>query len=258
MTAASAATIDDVLARLDAIVDDARVRGRRTGYFAAMYRGVTARVRDDVAAGRFDDPARMERLDVVFANRYLDAEAAYRAGRPTTRAWRIAFDEAERWPPLVLQHLLLGMTAHIALDLGIAAAEVAPGDRLPALRGDFDRIDALLAAMIDDVQERVATVSPWMGVLDWAGDRSDEAVCGFCLARARGLAWSAAETLAPLDDPAARAAEIDRLDRLASALATVVRTPGPLARLARLGVRLCEPRDVRRVLDVLDTRPARA
>lgn len=253
-----AATIDDVLAHLDAIVDDARRRGRRTGYFAAMYRGVTARVRDDVLAGRFDDPARMERLDVVFANRYLDAEAAYRAGRPTSRCWRIAFDEAGRWPPLVLQHLLLGMTAHIALDLGVAAAEVAPGGRLDALQADFDRIDAILRAMIDDVQERVATVSPWMGVLDWVGDRTDEAVCGFCLTRARALAWSAAEALAPLDDPAERAAEIERLDLVAAALATVIRTPGPLARVARLGVRLCEPRDARRVLDVLDARAARA
>lgn len=254
----TAATLDDVLARLDTIVDDARVRRHRAGYFAALYRGVTARVRDDVVAGRFDDPTRMERLDVVFANRYLDAEAAYRAGRPTTRSWRIAFDEAERWPPLVLQHLLLGMTAHIALDLGIAAAEVAPGGRLPDLRRDFLRIDALLGAQIDDVQERIATVSPWMGVLDWAGDRTDEVVCGFCLTQARALAWSAAETLAPITDPAVREAEIARLDRRTALLATVIRTPGPIARLARLGVRLCEPRDVRRVLDVLDTRAARA
>lgn len=251
---ATAATIDDVLLRLDAIVDDARTRGHRGGYFAALYRGVTARVRDDVRAGRFDDPARMERLDVVFANRYLDAEAARRAGRPTTRCWRIAFDEAERWPPLVLQHLLLGMTAHIALDLGVAAAEVAPGDALAALQGDFLRIDALLGAMIDDVQERVATVSPWMGVLDRIGDRTDEVVCGFCLAQARALAWSAAEALAPMDDPAARDAAIARLDLRAAALATAIRTPGPLARVARLGVRLTEPRDVRRVLDVLDAR----
>jgi hypothetical protein len=41
--------------------------------------------------------------------------------------------------PRVVQHVLLGMNAHINLDLGVAAAEVAPGPAIAGLRGDFDR-----------------------------------------------------------------------------------------------------------------------
>ena len=246
----AARSIDDVLTRLDAIIDDAH-RGRsRVGYFAALYRGVTANVQRGIAAGRFDDGARMERLDVIFANRYLDAFDAYRAGRPLSRCWRVAFDEAPRWPPLVLQHLLLGMNAHISLDLGVAAAETAPGAALPALERDFAEINRLLGEMIDDVQARITRISPWMGVLDRVGHRSDERVCGFCLQASRTFAWEAASRLAPLGGPA-RGREIERLDGLATALSVPIRAPGPAARAALLAVRVREAADVRDVIDAM-------
>lgn len=51
-----------------------------------------------IERGEFDDGARMERLDVAFADRYLDANAAAQDGLPTTTAWRTAFDAAGRNP----------------------------------------------------------------------------------------------------------------------------------------------------------------
>jgi len=246
----AATTIDEVLARLDAIIADARRQRRRTGYFAVLYRDVTAGVKRGIAAGEFDDGPRMERLDVVFANRYLDAYDAHHVGRPTSRAWSVAFRAARRWPPLVLQHLMLGMNAHIALDLGIAAAEVCPGDALSTLERDFGRINALLGGMIDEVQRRLTVISPWMGVLDRVGQRTDEALCGFCLERARDVAWQHARRLAPLT-PEEQALEIDTMDLLATALALPIHSPGVMARAAMLGVRLGEPRDVARAIDAL-------
>ena len=245
-----AATIDAVLSRLDEIVERARRERSRIGYFAALYRDVTARVKHDIAAGRFEDGARMERLDVIFANRYLDALEASRAQQPTSRCWRVAFDAAARWPPLVLQHLLLGMNAHINLDLGIAAAETCPGASLPALERDFAEINRLLAEMIDDVQRRLTRISPWMGLLDRVGQRADEALCGFCLSAARGVAWGAAMRLVSLS-PDGRTAEVDRLDGIATALAGPIERPGPLVRTALVAIRVREPNDVTRVLDAL-------
>jgi hypothetical protein len=246
----SAATIDAVLSQLDEIVERARRERSRIGYFAALYRDVTTRVKHDIATGRFEDGARMERLDVIFANRYLGALEAHRARRPMSRCWRVAFDATARWPPLVLQHLLLGMNAHINLDLGIAAAETCPGALLPALERDFAEINRLLAEMIDDVQRRLTRISPWMGLLDRVGQRADEALCGFCLAAARGVAWGAATRLVSLS-PDRQAAEIDRLDGIATALASPIERPGPLVGAALLAVRVREPNDVTRVLDAL-------
>jgi len=245
-----ATTIDAILSQLDEIIERARRDQSRVGYFAALYRAVTARVRDDIAAGRFDDGVRMERLDVIFANRYLDALEAYRAQRPTSRCWRVAFDATARWPPLVLQHLLLGMNAHINLDLGIAAAEACPGASLSGIERDFREINRLLAEMIDDVQRRVARISPWMWLLDRVGQRADEKLCGFCLSAARAVAWDAALRLAALP-PDRRAAEIERLDGIATVLARPIETPGPLVSGALLAIRAREANDVARVLDAL-------
>ena len=245
-----AATIQEVLDQLDAVVAEARRERSRLGYFAAMYRAVTADVQRGIATGRFADGERMERLDVVFANRYLDALAAWRAGRPTSRCWTRAFEAASRWPPVIVQHLLLGMNAHINLDLAIAAAETAPGADVHALQGDFDEINRILVARIDDVQDRIADVSPWMWVLDTIGERTDEALCGYCIARAREIAWENALRLAPLS-PAARADEVRRSDLLVAALAIPLERPGPLARAALLCARVRETQDVGRVLDAL-------
>ena len=66
-------TIDDVVAALDAIIQRAWDEQSRLGYFAALYRRVTRAVRDGIAKGQFSDGPLMEKLDVVFASRYLDA-----------------------------------------------------------------------------------------------------------------------------------------------------------------------------------------
>ena len=81
----SATTIDEVIERLGAIIEESVRTESRLGYFASLYNRVTITVRDGVKTGRFEDNARMERLDVLFANRYLDAYDAYRRGEPPTR-----------------------------------------------------------------------------------------------------------------------------------------------------------------------------
>ena len=146
---ATFSTIDDVIRRLTTIVDDAKTDGSRLGYFPALYRKVTAEVRDAIANGVFDDGPRMERLD---------AFDAYREGGALTRAWKFAFDVTGQWWPIVLQHPLLGINPHINLDLGVAAARVAPGTQLPALREDFNRINGLLASLVGEVQDELARI----------------------------------------------------------------------------------------------------
>lgn len=198
----TARTLDDVLRALDDVVERAIDRGDRVGYFAAIYRTVTAQVRVGVDTGFFDDPDRMERLDALFANRFLDALDEHQLGGRPTRSWRVAF-AAEQWRPIVLQHLMVGINAHINLDLGIAAAEAAPGRGLPALRRDFDRINEILAGLVTGTRAALATVSPWIGLLDRLGGRHDDEVINFSFTVARSEAWRFATELAavPADSP---------------------------------------------------------
>ena len=246
-----ARTIDEVLEHLDEIVDLARREKSRLGYFAALYRNVTIKVKEGILAGSFEDGARMERFDVAFANLYLDALERYRRGEEPSKCWRTSFRAAQSWHPIVLQHLLLGINAHINLDLGIAAARTSPGKQLAGLRQDFDSINDILSAMLDDVQGKLTLVSPWMSLIDLAGGRTDEAILNFSIKRAREAAWRVAERLAPLS-PERMQREIDVLDRWVDVLAFVVQyPPGISLRLANSVVRLTESRDVGKIIDVL-------
>lgn len=213
-----AASIDEVIDRLAAIVAEARERGDRHGWFAALYRRTTVRVRDGIRGGRFEDGARMERLDVVFANRYLEAYARHRAGLEPTAAWRYAFARADEAEHLALQHLTLGMNAHINLDLGIAACAACPGDALAGLERDFFEIDRILAEMVDRVQHDLNRVSPLLGWVDRLGGRGDEALARGFVRRSRAAAWRRAQRLAPLAGDARRG-ELATIDRATARLA---------------------------------------
>jgi len=245
-----ATTIPEVIERLDSIIENAKRDGSSMGYFAVLYRGVTVAVHDELVAGSFDDGPRMEALDVVFANRYLDAQAAYTAGTPITRSWRLAFETTRDWWPIVLQHLLLGMNAHINVDLGIAAAQVAPGSALPALRDDFDRINGILAGLVDSVQSELASIWPLLRILDHTAARTDEAIINFAMARARDHAWGVAQRLAPLS-PAAQGPVVDALDSEVVRIGNRVRKPGPWISTILKGVRLGELGSVRRKIEAL-------
>ena len=242
-------TIPEVLDALDRVLAQALERGSRDGYFAAIYRKVTAKVGEGVASGFFDDGDRMERLDAGFASRYLTALAQHDRGEPTTRSWAVAFAALPSPRPLILQHLLLGIHAHLNLDLGIAAAETAPGASLPGLRRDFDRINEILRQLVAGIEDDLGEVSPWLRLLFRVGGPTDEEVIRFSLEVARSEAWRFATELAPLarDD---WGGPIGARDTRVARLARLVMSPGWL-QLAVAVVRARESNDVRRNIRAL-------
>src|SRR5688572_28474761 len=182
-------TIDEVLVELDQIVLRARQDRSRLGYFATLYRNVTIKVKEGIAAGLFENGARMERFDVAFANRYLSAFDSFRAGQPTSTCWVVAFESAAKWRPIILQHMLVGMNAHINFDLGIAAQAVAPGPELPSLEHDFNLINGILSSMVAKVRSDVAEVSPWISFLGRIDSSGQANLIRFSLDKARAGAW---------------------------------------------------------------------
>src|ERR1044072_5807341 len=115
-------TIEEIIARLERIIDDALRSQRRIGYFAALYERVTSNVRRALVAGDvFKNNPRMERLDVIFADRFLAAWDAYSEGREPTASWRVAFEILDDPGPLVAQTPQLGAQQHIHLDLRLGA-----------------------------------------------------------------------------------------------------------------------------------------
>lgn len=156
-------SIDDVVDALDSVVAWSIRSASRLGYFAALYKRVTIAVRKALRDGMFEDGPRLERLDVGFANRYFAAlnglfhPADF--GAPS-HSWQVTFDAAADARPILVQHMLAGVNAHIGLDLGVVAEEMSSGLSLLDLREDFDRINAVLASQASAIVEDINELSP--------------------------------------------------------------------------------------------------
>jgi hypothetical protein len=250
VAAPDARTFTGTIGALETVVDRCAASGDRLGYFAAMYLAVTNTMRERAGDGRFSDAARMERFVTTFAGRYLDAVDAWQAKTPCTASWQAAFEASQRKRPIILQHLLLGMNAHINLDLGVAVSEVGAGGPLDAVRADFDAVNDVLGQLVDGCQGALDTVSPWFRLADRIGGSGDETLIRFSLVAARRQAWSVATRLSALSGTAL-AREIASVDAGTARIAQVVEHPGFAASALLLAVRAretAEPRDVMQLL----------
>lgn len=259
MTAASfpasisipATSIGEVIAQLSAIVDWSKQNNSRMGYFAALYRKVTIQVRNGIADNFFDDGPRMERLDVIFANRYIQACYQYQSGQTPTQSWVRAFDKTRHWWPIVLQHLLLGMNAHINLDLGIAAAQTVPPEELQDLKGDFEKINKVLADLVGGVQSELAEIWPILGWLNRYLGSVQTALINFSMEKARDAAWSFAEKLSPLSEEQ-RQQEIVEKDEMIALFSNVISHPGFYGSVIIGIIRLGERGTTRQRIEILE------
>lgn len=170
------------------------------GLFAALYLKVTRQVQRSILAGIFEDGSRMERFDILFASRYLDAYSNWRNGERITNSWKTAFEASSKRNLLASQHLLLGMNAHINLDLGIAAATVARGADFEKLKDDFNRINDILIDLLEEVQSDINRSSPVLRWLDFILHKKDEQFIGLNLRAARQYAWECACNLNGAED----------------------------------------------------------
>jgi hypothetical protein len=247
--------ISELVAELRDVVDVSRADDDRTGYFAAMYLGVTTAVERGVRDGIFTTPDRLSLLTVTFARRYLDARALHRSGGQTSESWKVAFDAAGTWRPTVLQHLLLGINAHINLDLGVACAEVAPGPAILNLEPDFVQINQVLAGLVQEIQHRLNRVSALYRFVDQIGGDADRVVINFSIARARHQAWQLATELAVLDATSAQRRIADQ-DIVVARLAQRLLRPGVVASTGLLAIRITERRRVSDIVSLIADEPA--
>lgn len=158
-----------------------------------MYRQVTRRIREGVLAQEFEDNDRMVKLEVIFTGRFIEAYESWKQGQKTTESWFIAFETTEKNNYLVLQHLFLGINAHINLDLGIAAVEAVEIEPIEGIQNDFNTINSVLAELVEGVKTNISTVSPTFGWLIPLAKGRDELLLNFSIQVARDGAWKYAE-----------------------------------------------------------------
>lgn len=147
-------SVDDVLRRMRAI-DAALPRRDGVAVFNRVYLQVTERVRDELRADGFADAEFMEHLDAVFAGMYLAAVERASAATAATRSWRPLLQARTRRTLAPVQFALAGMNAHINHDLALAVVATcqSTGQEPTSVRGDYERINAILASVVRPVRQ---------------------------------------------------------------------------------------------------------
>lgn len=176
----------------------------RRSIFLSCYALMTENMLSALESGRFQDRAWVDRLLHRFADYYFDALGAYERGEgPIPEVWRQVHEASRRRPLHVLQHLLLGMNAHINYDLVLTLdellrpewCELDPEDRARR-RADHRMVDAVIAETIDLVQDTV--VERHDPLMEWA-DRLmgplDERILSGLVTRWRAEVWDRAVQL---------------------------------------------------------------
>ncbi len=209
-------TIAEVIARMQAI-DASLTRKDGVAIFNRLYLQVTRAVDAASTGTEFENRPFVERLDVLFAGLYFDAEATIATSASCPAAWRpLVTTRMQAREPI--QFALAGMVAHINHDLPIAVVTtceqlgLAPEDDTAAHR-DYQRVDGLLATVETQVAGWFDT-GLIADVEDVTPMKTDEAIAMYSIVAARDVAWEHAKLLWHLRDvPPLRAAYLDVLAR---------------------------------------------
>jgi hypothetical protein len=197
VTGAAAATIADVIARMQAI-DALLSVGDGLKWFNQLYLAMTQEVDLHPPGGAWQSPAWVLGLDVVFAGFYFNALGAYLAGQTVPSAWS-AFFEARYRPGIDrIQFALAGVNAHINHDLALAllatdsAQNVVPGLDSPE-HADYEAVNGLLKTLLPVELNVLATDT--LGVLAEDTGKIGRVLAFWDMCKARDLAWDFADHL---------------------------------------------------------------
>lgn len=244
-------TIDDVLSELELIIEETIWDDNVVGIFGYIYHRTTEKIKEANDAGRFEDQARMELMDVEFAKLFIQQYRLFKAGQPlSSLTWQQAFFHQEKRITNI-QHAILGMNAHINVDLGVAAAMICPGDKIHELEEDFMEVNLVLMELVKELQVRLARVSKFMFLLDWVGGRKDQIIIGWSIKKARHEAWRFAKKIAFLEGAAYDDALLNKDQEISELSMMVANPPGMWLNLALSVIRFFEVKDVGRVIQAL-------
>jgi hypothetical protein len=220
--------------------------------FLDTYRRTTLAVGKAIEDGSFEDPAWVEEWDVVFADLYLDALDRDLSGSgEVPRPWRLAFDAPETLN--ALQHVLLGINAHINYDLPQALLAVISDDDfadarvMARRRRDHERIDGVLSQRVAAEDAELGAVSA-PRLVDRLLQPLNRLSSKRFLREARQKVWHNTVELqrARVAGPEAYAVRLAELEVLSAARIADLLAPGPvLLRLAVAGFGVTLPPPLR-------------
>ncbi|WP_336962700.1 DUF5995 family protein [Chryseobacterium contaminans] len=245
-------TIEEVLTKLDEIIIWCKENKSPAGYFACTYRIMTAQVLKGIQQKKFEDNPRMTTLDIAFAQRYLEAWENYSNGRKCTHSWYIAFEATKNKDLLILQHIFLGMNAHINLDLGISAASIMPYRKINPLKKDFENINNVIASINQKVQDSLNKICYPVQLIDQLSNGKDNTILDFAISKARDTSWATA-VIASNTPNFLKEQVINIVDYAAAKVATQILNPKILAPSLLKELKKCESSNIVKNIEILES-----
>lgn len=188
-------TIEEVLTKLHEIIAWSIANKSPVGYFACTYKSMTIAVLEGIKKKKFEDGNRMVILDLAFAERYFTAFENYHNNERCTNAWFTAFEAAKNNDLLIMQHIILGINAHINLDLGVSAAAIMPYRKVNLLQNDFNKINEVIASINQKVQDSLSEICYPVELADQISQGKDNLILDFAISKARQTSWASAYIL---------------------------------------------------------------
>lgn len=224
----------------------------RIGYFAAVYERVTIEVDKNIDLKTFNYNDQMMRFDVIFAEYYLMAFESYMRGEPVSEVWKIAFDKTKDDRLSVIQHLLLGMNAHINLDLAVTVSNVSTPETLKDLKEDFFAINKILFGLVDLVEDQIGRIYKSLKFFDKILGRIDEHIVNKLMEKYRDRAWQLAIELTQLNGYE-RTEKILAVDKEIATFAenSIAKPIGTRLKIGNYLIRRKEANKIEEIIDIL-------
>lgn len=243
-------TIEEIIEKLDQIIEWSKENKSTLGYFASTYRSTTIGVLKGVQNNKFEDGPRMVKLDIAFANRYFEALENYQNNKKCTNAWYTAFEATKNDKLLIMQHILLGMNAHINLDLGVSAAAIMPLGRITPLKKDFNKINEVISSINQKVQDSLSEICYSIEYIDKIAKDKDNIVLDFAISKARETAWATAYIVSN-SISFIRPSLINMVDNAATLIATNILISINTPKILLQKLKECESDDVVKNIEIL-------
>lgn len=240
-------SVGEALEALEAVTVRLFAEGDQRAAFPDIYSIITRRVGESVALGRgafFLEPQWISRLAGRFCERYLETlRWSMRGEAQDTGAWSIAYACCELGDMLPVNHVMLGLSAHINYDLaiGLAAniAEMGGGDdatMLARYKHDHDAVNHLLRASVPEafdhlVVKHACPASRMMyrrayGAMEWLAMQLLEAW--------RERVWGDAMDLLHARTPVEHGRVIARIEQRSKHFARLLAVPGVVPAAGRV------------------------
>ena len=184
----------------------------RRAIFLRTYSMMTDNMLQALEQQRFADGEWVGRLLHRFADYYFDALACFDCGENVPLVWQEVHRAAAERDLHILQHLLLGVNAHINYDLVLTLDEMLRPEwaglsesKRTERYQDHRLVNTIIGETIDAVQDEVVEPhSPVLRLVDQLFGRLDERLLIGLIRRWREEVWTHAQAMLPLTTPTQR------------------------------------------------------